>query len=194
MNYFIEKLLFPIIVGAISTLISVSINLFIKKQENKNNAPLLQSYKLNNIKTKQLYIDEIQKCDYKYILTYTNQQSDNNKEYNNTDNKVIFKLLNNKAYKKVLEKDDMFALCFYNKIENTSLSINSLISSKSEFQLINDETILSALLPNQSVAILCHIYDIPKSFSGSFQGHNITYFKVEYATKQIIPIKSKGKK
>lgn len=185
----LNNFIFPIVVGIILSIFSVIFNKLIKKSEKRLKTPTLQTYKLTKNNTKQQYSKEILNCNFKYILIYKNY-SDNEKN-NETDNVIhyqpIFISVDNKKCANFLKKENIFAMCFYNKIENTVLNISSMNMANSEFRLINDETMLSALKYNSSVCILCDINDIPKNFSGSFNQGGISYNITESETSTVIP-------
>lgn len=137
------------------------------------NSLQLQIFRLNNTKTRALYIEEMLKCNYKYSLRLkkTEGSSDNEasefSEFSLIDSKYTFRELAN--------EEDVVGLCFYNFAENAGLYIDSIVSNSDNCESIKDESMLSALMCNSSVCILCKVNELTKEFIGKFHGIEIAF-------------------
>lgn len=161
--------------------------------DNKKAIPKLQTYNLSNSNTKQEYLEEILQCSFKYILSYSSQDTLKTKSLCSHNMQPEFTPIDNKECIELSSSNNLFGICFYNEIEDSILNIDRMVSADNEFRDISDETMLSALKCASSVCILCDINNTPKSFSGSFRQREISY-EIEKSKTGIVTPKFKVKK
>lgn len=168
---------------------------FLGKKEKAPKTPTLQAYRFDNDNTMLPFLEEVLKCNFKYILTYKNREKPDceNSLKSKTSRVPIFRLAKDSDLSEFVKTKEAIGLCFYNRSNETVLKISSMISNDGEFCLLNNETMLCALKYNGSVCILCDVADTPKSFSGSFENRGISY-KISEAVTAAIKAKYKIKK